>query len=87
MDGNGRTGRLWHSLILQKWKPFFAWLPVETLIYENQSEYYRVLNQSNMDGEYTVFVKFMLQMIRDSLYEIVKTQEEKGRQKCRCKCR
>ena len=39
-DGNGRTGRLWHSLILQKWKPFFAWLPIETLIYENQNEYY-----------------------------------------------
>lgn len=78
-DGNGRTGRLWHSLILQKWKPFFAWLPVETLIYENQMEYYRVLNQSNTDGESTVFVEFMLQMIRDSLYEIVKNQEDKQR--------
>lgn len=78
-DGNGRTGRLWHSLILQKWKPFFAWLPVETLIYEKQMEYYRVLNQSNTDGESTVFVEFMLQMIRDSLYEIVKNQEDKQR--------
>lgn len=78
-DGNGRTGRLWYSLILHKWKPFFAWLPVETLIYENQMEYYRVLNQSNIDGESTVFVEFMLQMIRDSLYEIVKNQEDKQR--------
>lgn len=78
-DGNGRTGRLWHSLILQKWKPFFAWLPVETLIYENQMEYYRVLNQSNTDGESTVFVEFMLQMIRDSLYEIIKNQEDRKR--------
>lgn len=78
-DGNGRTGRLWHSLILQKWKPFFAWLPVETLIYEKQMEYYRVLNQANTDGESTVFVEFMLQMIRDSLYEIVKNQEDKQR--------
>ena len=38
-DGNGRTGRLWQSLILQKWKPFFAWLPVETLIHEQQEGY------------------------------------------------
>jgi len=39
-DGNGRTGRLWQSLILQKWKPFFAWLPIETLIHEQQDGYY-----------------------------------------------
>ncbi|MBD5452975.1 MAG: Fic family protein [Lachnospiraceae bacterium] len=77
MDGNGRVGRLWHSLILQKWKSFFAWLPVETLIYENQTEYYRVLNQSNTNGESTAFVEFMLQMIRDALYEIIKGQEDK----------
>lgn len=74
MDGNGRTGRLWHSLILQKWKPFFAWLPVETLIYEHQKEYYRVLNQANANGESTVFIEFMLQMLRDSLFEIINNQ-------------
>ena len=45
-DGNGRTGRLWQSLILQKWNDLFAWLPVETLVHENQEEYYRVLQKA-----------------------------------------
>ena len=43
-DGNGRTGRFWQSLILQRWKPIFAWLPVETLIRERQEDYYAALN-------------------------------------------
>lgn len=74
-DGNGRTGRLWQSLILQKWKPFFAWLPVETLIHEKQDEYYAALNASNSEGESTIFVTFMLQIIRDALADITKTQD------------
>ncbi len=65
---------MWHSLILQKWKSFFAWLPIETLIYENQEEYYRVLNQSNAAGESTVFIEFMLRIIRDSLHELTEIQ-------------
>ncbi len=74
-DGNGRTGRLWQSLILQKWKPFFAWLPVETLIHEQQDGYYAALNASNTMGESTIFVTFMLKIIRDSLVDIIKTQD------------
>ena len=74
-DGNGRTGRLWQSLILQKWKPFFAWLPVESLIYEQQDGYYAALNASNTNGESTIFVAFMLQIIRDALANIVKAQD------------
>ena len=74
-DGNGRTGRLWQSLILQKWKPFFAWLPVETLIHEQQEGYYEALNASNTKGESTIFVTFMLKIIRDALAEIIETQD------------
>lgn len=73
-DGNGRTGRLWHSLILQRWKPFFAWLPIETMIHENQQAYYEAIDQSNRQGESTVFVEFMLGMIRDTLLEIIRNQ-------------
>lgn len=76
-DGNGRTGRLWQSLILQKWKDFFAWLPVESLIYEQQEGYYNALNESNSTGESTVFVTFMLGIIRDALKEISENQNEK----------
>ena len=73
-DGNGRMGRLWQTLILQSWKEFFAWLPVETLIHEKQDGYYRALNAANTEGESTVFVTFMLQIIRDALTEIIESQ-------------
>ncbi len=46
-DGNGRIGRLWHSLILSKWKKFFAWLPIESLVQKYQKEYYIAINNSN----------------------------------------
>ncbi len=76
-DGNGRTGRLWHSLILQKWKTFFAWLPIETLIFEQQEGYYYALNAANTAGESTVFVEFMLNIIKAALIEF-KTEENVG---------
>ena len=74
-DGNGRMGRLWQSLILQKWRPFFAWLPIETLIHENQDGYYGALNVSNVGGDSTAFVTFMLRIIRDALDEIIESQD------------
>lgn len=72
-DGNGRTGRLWQSLILQKWKEIFAWIPVETLVHENQEEYYKVLRRANHAGNSTKFIEFMLGMIRNTLKEISET--------------
>lgn len=72
-DGNGRTGRLWQSLILQKWKEVFAWIPLETLVYENQDEYYKILQQADKVGDSTKFVEFMLGMIRNALKEIIET--------------
>lgn len=72
-DGNGRTGRLWQSLILQKWNKIFAWNPVETLVHENQNEYYKVLQQAGKVGDSTQFVEFMLEMIRNALIEIYET--------------
>ncbi len=75
-DGNGRTGRLWQSLILQKWKAFFAWMPIESLIYEKREGYYEALNASNRAGESTIFVTFMLEVIRDALKAVVKSQNK-----------
>ena len=74
-DGNGRVGRLWHSLILQRWKPIFLWLPIETLIQEKQEGYYKALNESNSLNECTPFVTFMLEVIRDALAEIIQNQK------------
>ena len=66
-DGNGRTGRLWHTLLLSKWRPVLAWLPVESTIRQRQAEYYDALAASDVAGSSEVFVEFMLEVIRDSL--------------------
>ena len=42
-DGNGRMGRMWHSLLLGQWKELFYWLPIEELIRTRQKEYYDAL--------------------------------------------
>ena len=68
-DGNGRVGRLWHTLLLSKWNPAFAWLPVESIIHDRQQEYYDAINASNDMGESTVFIEFMLSAIKAALVE------------------
>ena len=68
-DGNGRMGRMWHTLLLSKWNPFFAWLPVESIIHDNQQEYYNAINTSNSNGDSTVFIEFMLSVIKKALQE------------------
>lgn len=75
-DGNGRIGRLWHTLLLSKWNPTFAWLPVESMIHARQPEYYAAINASNDTGESTVFVEFMLSTIKASLIDALNTSGE-----------
>lgn len=72
-DGNGRIGRLWHTLLLTQWKPMFAWLPIESIIHDRQDEYYKAINQSNYEGESTAFIIFMLDAIKEALIEAVET--------------
>ncbi|WP_335978229.1 Fic family protein [Fusobacterium polymorphum] len=74
-DGNGRIGRLWHSLILSKWKKFFAWLPIESLVQKYQKEYYMAINNSNRDGKSTEFILFMLKIIKETLIELIEIQK------------
>lgn len=71
VDGNGRMGRLWHTLLLSKWNPIFAWLPIESIIHDNQSEYYNAINVSNNNGNSTVFIEFMLSVIKQALQESI----------------
>ena len=66
-DGNGRMGRLWQSLILSRWNPLFGDIPVESLVYEHQAEYYTALRESTAQTDSAPFITFMLQMIRDAL--------------------
>ena len=62
-DGNGRMGRLWQTLILTRWKPLFADVPVESLIHARQSEYYNAIRESSARGESTPFIAYMLDTI------------------------
>lgn len=72
--GNGRTCRLWHSLILREWRPIFAWVPVEVHIHRRQQAYYDALFGTGGDGDATMFVEFMLGAARDALVD-VKSQQ------------
>lgn len=75
-DGNGRVGRLWHTLLLSKWNPAFAWLPVESVIHDRQEAYYFAINASNAAGESTAFIEFMLSAIKASLMDVINMRDE-----------
>lgn len=66
-DGNGRMGRLWQTVILANWDPIFAWIPIETMIYENQRDYYKVLEQVDQETNSNRFIEFMLAIILKTL--------------------
>jgi Fic family protein len=69
-DGNGRMGRLWQTLILSKWKPEFAYIPVENMVHLHQNEYYQAINQSSQLADSSPFVEFMLRQILKALAEL-----------------
>jgi Fic family protein len=72
LDGNGRMGRLWQTLILTKEYPVFEFLPFETLISETQKEYYKSLSLSDKAGKSTIFIEYMLGVIEKSLEGLLK---------------
>lgn len=76
LDGNGRMGRLWQSVILMEQYPVFEFLPFETLISKYQNDYYTALSLSDKKGESTTFIEFMLKIIDNSLEELL---DYKGR--------
>ena len=67
IDGNGRTGRLWQSLILGKLHPLFEHLPVENMVYANQQAYYDAITASTNVGQSGPFIDFMLNEIFKTL--------------------
>ena len=68
-DGNGRMGRLWQTLILGRWNPLFAHIPVESLVHQHQQEYYAALNDSTKQGDCALFIEFMLTMVQKAVTE------------------
>lgn len=74
MDGNGRMGRLWQTLILKDSYPVYEFLAIETLIKEQQNQYYEALEKSDNTGTSTIFIEFMLDVILKSLEELLNIQ-------------
>ena len=74
IDGNGRMGRLWQTMILKEHSPIFEFLPIETQVKLKQQEYYYVLGKSDKEGTSTAFIEFMLEIIQDALEELLKVQ-------------
>jgi len=74
-DGNGRIARMWQTLLLAKWKPIFAGLPVETLIKERQDEYDQAIAMSDLDLDAKPLVEFLLQAILNDLQEITDNKQ------------
>jgi len=75
-DGNGRIGRLWQTLVLTKWNALFEWMPVETIIYNNQAKYYEALQHSHNKGgkvDCTPFIDFMLDVLENTMYKYIDT--------------
>jgi Fic family protein len=71
LDGNGRMGRLWQTLILMADYPVFEFLPFETLISKTQDEYYQSLALSDKSGKSTFFIEYMLEVIDKSLENLL----------------
>jgi Fic family protein len=66
-DGNGRIGRLWHTLVLSHYHPLFQFVPIESIVRDRQAEYYAVLRQCDQAGNSTAFIEFALAATHDAL--------------------
>ena len=67
-DGNGRMGRLWQTALLAAWKPIFKWIPIETIIKDNQEDYYRAIAKSTQEAKSNEFIIFMLEVIEKATH-------------------
>ena len=70
-DGNGRLGRLWQTALLANWKPIFKYIPIESVIKDNQEKYYQVIAQSTNEGKSNAFILFMLDVINKAVKDIL----------------
>lgn len=73
MDGNGRMGRLWQTLILYHWNPAFSIIPTESCVRDHQQRYYDALESAGQAGDSTAFIEFMLEIILTAIKSSVKS--------------
>ena len=74
-DGNGRLGRLWQTLILSRWNPLLAWLPIEEVIRSRQQGYYDSLGQADQQGDLAPFVAYQLEAFHDALRSEISSEK------------
>lgn len=79
-DGNGRMGRLWQTVILSNWNSLFSWIPIETIIYENQEAYYQALAIADQENDSSRFIEFMLDIILKSLIAHKRSDKQSDKQ-------
>ena len=72
-DGNGRMARLWQNVILANWEGIFEYLPIESYIKKYQEDYYNAISICNQNGDSTYFIEFMLEMISETLEDLLKS--------------
>lgn len=70
-DGNGRMARLWHTVILSRWKKEFEYIPLESQIEKYQQEYYGSIEKCHVNGNSNVFIEFMLEMINQIFDDVI----------------
>ena len=70
IDGNGRMGRFWQSLILYNWNNYFSVIPIESIIRDKQQDYYKVLEDCGSNGESTLFIEFALVSILEAIDKV-----------------
>ena len=80
-DGNGRTARLWQTALLFNWEPLFKYIPIESIIRENQDKYYIAIRECNSVGSSNIFIEFMLEVILEAVKEMVRTTQETTQEK------
>ncbi len=79
-DGNGRMGRFWQYLMLNRWNPVFSLIPVENMIKSKQQGYYDALQQSGASGESTLFIRYMCETILDAITSLQIQSDQVGDQ-------
>ncbi|QJB33497.1 Fic family protein [Chitinophaga oryzae] len=77
IDGNGRMGRFWQTVILKEQYPVFEFLPVEHIVKSRQADYYKALGIADKTGKSTVFIEFMLSVIEEALDELSEVKPAK----------
>lgn len=72
-DGNGRMGRLWHTLLMRRYGRIFDLIPLESKIRSRQSEYYEALErcQGGDPQDCTGFIEFCLDVTISSLEDLL----------------